>query len=90
MTILIRSAAPIARKNYHCDACEYVRESVNEGIFSLSEYRQVVKAKRQGWKIRVGQKYKKEIQINQGDFVVYRAIPEMDELCRKYDLWPDW
>ena len=90
MANLIRTDTPIARKAYHCDACEYVRESVNQGFFTLSEYRQIVKAKRQGWSIKAGQQYIKQIQADQGDIITYRAIPEMDMLCHKYDLWPDW
>lgn len=90
MADLLRESKPVARKNYHCDACEYVRESMNQGFFTFAEYRQIVKAKRQDWSIKSGQQYIKQVQVDQGDIITYRAIPEMDTLCHKYDLFPDW
>ena len=86
----LRSKEPIARKEYWCDASEYVRESLSQTEFTYAEYREIVKAKRQGWKIKAGQKYVKQVQADGGEIITYRAIPAMNDLCNKYDLFPDW
>lgn len=85
----LRSEEPIARKEYWCDASEYVRESLSQTEFTYAEYREIVKAKRQGWKIKAGQKYVKQVQSDGGEIITYRAIPAMNDLCYKYDLFPD-
>ena len=86
----LRNEEPIARKDYWCDASEYVRESLSQTEFTYAEYREIVKAKRQGWKIKAGQKYVKQVQSDGGEIITYRAIPTMNDLCYKYDLFPDW
>ncbi len=90
MLQLIRESNPVAKKAYNCVACEYIREFLNQGYFTISDYRKIVKAKRQGWKIQPGQRYVKQVQVDGRELITYRAIPEMDELCNLYDLWPDW
>lgn len=87
----LRDDTPVARKTYLCDASEYVQEWLHQQIFTISEYREIVKAKRQGWKIQPGQKYIKQVGVDEGahEMMVYRAIPDMHDLCLKYDLFPD-
>lgn len=87
---LIRQSEPIARKSYNCVACEYIQDFLNQGYFTIADYRQIVIAKRQGWKIQPGQKYVKQTISDGGEIITYRAIPEMDALCSKYDLFPEW
>lgn len=84
---LISDSTPIARKEYHCDASGIVREYIQEGIFSIAEYRQIVKAKRQGYRILPGQQYVKQEAAESGTIRVWRAIPDMHDLCIKYDLY---
>jgi len=80
-------STPKARKDYRCDACEFINEAINEGYFSFAEMRLIVKAKRNGWKIKKGEIYDKCSGKFDGDFSVFRAIPEMNDLCLKHDLY---
>lgn len=79
----------IARKDHDCMASEFVRESLNEGIFNFSEYRDIVKAKKNDWKIKKGQKYLDCVCVADGHIYSFKAIIEMDYLCRFYDLYED-
>lgn len=92
MTQLLREETPVARKDYRCDAVEYVREMLDQEIFTISDLREIVKARRQGWAIKAGQKYYKQGQVDETarQILIFRAIPAMNDLCLKYDLFPDW
>lgn len=78
-----------AQKDYHCDACHFIQEYLNQGIFSFAEMRQIVKAKRNNWKIKKGEVYEKVSGKWDGDFAVFRAIPAMDALCIEHELYPE-
>jgi hypothetical protein len=89
MTTFLSDSKPVARKIHHCDASEFVREYINQGIFTIFEYRQIVKAKRNNWCILPGDSYIRQVFVRDGDFCCFKAIPEMDTLCWKYDLYED-
>lgn len=57
---------------------------------TFDELRLIVQARRNGWMIRPGQMYVLCIQKVDGDFCVFRAIPAIDDLCHKYDLYQEW
>ena len=80
----------VARKDHACMACEWL---LNDGLgnieFSISEYRQIVKARRNGWKIKKGQKYLHQVCKHDGEIVDFRAIPEINELCWKHEIYQD-
>ena len=86
---IIDTRYPVARKLHRCDASEYVREVISEGYFTLSELRTIVIAKRNGWMIQPRQVYYLQINKWGGDFNAFKAIPAMNELCIRYDLYPD-
>lgn len=85
---VISDSTPIARKDHRCDACDWL---INAGVtdlgLSFGEYREVVKAKRNGWKIKKGQRYFKQVNIYDGEFGVFKGIPAITEICQKYDLF---
>lgn len=78
-----------ARKDYRCEASDWIWEQVNEGLFTFAEMRLIVKARREKWRIKKGQKYIKCQGKYMGEFTVFRARPELDELCRKYELYQE-
>lgn len=87
---LLSKSEPLARKEYSCDASVWFYNCampVENGMFTYEELRAIVKARRSSWCIKPGQKYLKFAQIQDGDFCVFRAIPEMHAICRKYDLY---
>lgn len=81
-----------ARKDYHCMACENINEAWNGAdilalpVDELIEYQ---KAKANGFMIKAGEKYLFQSGVYDGQFYTYRAIPEMNDLCHKYDLFPE-
>ena len=82
-------STPIARKDYRCDASEYVCDRVGDQLFSFADYRIIVRAKRDGWKIKKGQRYEKCVGKWDGEWSTFRARQDMHELCLKYDLYQE-
>jgi hypothetical protein len=85
----ISSSTPVARKEYPCDASDWILQDMSNlnGELSFSEWRQVVKAKRKRWKIRPGERYVKQVNKTDGELFTFRAIPEIHEICLKLDLY---
>lgn len=90
MITVIHESTPIARKAYWCDACEFIQEAIGDTTFTISDLRLIVKARRNGWKIQPGQRYIRQFNSDYGETWTFRAIPEMDAICRKYDLYPEY
>lgn len=91
---LIAITRPVARKRYLCNACEWIAAllpyDLTDYKLTCSELREVVRARRNNWQIVPGQQYIREIQKEDGELVVWRAIPAIDAICRKYDIYEDW
>lgn len=90
--MLIRKSTHVARKTYTCDASEWLHNGDLRGFIydckpTYAELRAIAKAKRNCWRIVLGQEYIKEVGRYQGDFYTWRAIPEIDAICRKYNLY---
>lgn len=86
----IFESTPQARKQHTCDACQVVLDAIGARPFTISDYRLIVKAKRQGYTIQPGQRYVRQFNTDGSDKWTYRALPEMHELCRRFDLFPEW
>lgn len=82
---VLREEYPIARKDYNCSACEWIREDISG--FEFAELRKIVMARKNGWKIKKGQRYIKQINICDGDFYVYKAIPDIHDICIEHDIF---
>lgn len=90
MSIVLSDTQPIAKKDYHCDACAWLLNGGFPEGMKISEWRSIVKAKRNGWKVKVGQKYLRQTGIYDGDFYCTKSIPEIHEICLKYDVYENW
>lgn len=87
--VLLSESRPKAKKDHDCIACEFIRESLNQGYFTFEQYREIVKAKRNGWKIKKGNIYLRQNCVSDGHVYTFKAIPEMAELCSELDLYPE-
>ena len=91
MVTVIHESTPTARKAYRCDACEWIENYINDGVtFTIADYRRIVKARRNGWMIQPGQRYIRQFNTDGNEAWTFRAIPEIAELCVKYELYDDW
>ena len=88
MKTLIRERTPVARKDYHCGASEVLLQHGTE-VLTFAEKREMVKARRQGYKILKGQRYINQCMSNDGELYTFKAIPSIHGLCLKHDLYWD-
>jgi hypothetical protein len=88
MVTVISESRPTARKEHDCGACEWLLAyGVNGMGYSFSELREVVKAKRNNWKIMKGQKYVRQTNTFEGQLYTFKVIPEIHNICLKYNLY---
>lgn len=81
---------PKARKDYPCEACQWLlNDCWQEADYTPEEWQQMEQAKADGYKILSGQKYIKVSGKWEGEFAVFRARPEIDAICQKYDIYQE-
>jgi len=54
-----------------------------------TEKRAIIKARRNNWKIQPGQRYIRQAVVWEGRLGTFKAIPEMHDICVKYDLYEE-
>jgi len=85
---IISSRKPIAKRDCYCMACEWItNEDITEIKLTFSEYRDIIKAKNNGYKIKQGQRYIYQLNAKDGEIWTFRAIPEIHEICIKYEIY---
>lgn len=91
MARILSDTKHIARKTHVCNACEWVENIVVDNLhdynFTCTELREIVKARRNKWQIVPGQQYRKVVEVIDGRLEVWRALPAIDAICRKYDIY---
>ena len=93
---------PTARKTYECNACLFIFEGFGNtrgGLmsflsyhpFTLTEKKQILKARNNKYQIRIGEKYVRQTLIDESskDFFCVKSIPEIHDICCKYDLYEE-
>jgi len=81
---------PTAKKEYICDACrEWDNSGYGQFDVSHDDWLIVQAAKADRWRILPGQKYIKVKYADDGTIKVYRARPDMDELCQRLELFDE-
>jgi hypothetical protein len=78
-----------AQKDYPCDACEWVIPYFTEGHFTPEEELIIERAIFNECKIKKGTIYRKLVGIWDGEWVVFRSIPEIDDIALEYDFYPE-
>lgn len=91
MATLISEQTPIAKKDYECMASLFLDGVGRPDFFDcISDYRAYIKARNNGFKVRKGEKYIRQFcRDSGGDTYTFIAIPEIHEICLKYDLYLD-
>lgn len=84
---IIEDTNPKARKDYLCDACWSIRESMVYPDDFLGEDLEALKrAEANGWKIKKGDTYFKQKNKVDGELSTFRCIPEIADIYFKNDL----
>ena len=92
MSRVISNSYPVARKNYGCDACNWVTEWLDEfvAILTFTEKRVVARARMNGWRIMKGEMHNKATIVGcDGELYTWRAITAIHELCVEHDVYED-
>lgn len=88
-----KSKIVTARRDYGCDACTWISEMYDDiidviGTMTFAEKRSIAKAHLNGWRIMKGEKHLTCTIIGcEGEIFTLRVIPEIDAICRKYDIY---
>jgi len=78
---------PVARKEYHCQASDWITNYMCDDDFTPEELIIFKKAQAEKFKILKGTQYRKVSGIWEGESSVFRARPDMDDICQKYDIY---
>lgn len=79
-----------ARKDHRCMACEFLLQVHNlHGRLTPEEERAVSRAWADGWKIKKGQEYIRQVNKHEGDVYTFKARPDIHGICLKYDFYPE-
>lgn len=89
MISIIHESKPKARKNYSCDACEFIFNGDYRYGYTFTEFRAISIARRKCYRIVKGEKYIRQYNSDStsGETYTFRAIPEIHEICIKYRLY---
>jgi len=83
------NSEPIARKQYNCQASDWVNNTLCLDDLTEDERKAYKTAEAEGWKILKGTRYLKASGFYDGEPSVFRARPDMDAICQKYQLYSD-
>lgn len=87
---LLQHKIKVAKKEYNSDAYTFIDNCCDDfSMMSFSERRHIVEARRNKGRIFKGQKYLYQFIVEGGDTYSFRAIPELHEICIKYNIYPE-
>jgi len=91
MLTLVDQKFPIARKDHHCMACDFLQESLIDVVdmFTFSQKRSVVKARKNCWEIKRGEKYTRQFLVSGDDCWSFKGITDIHLICLEYELYPE-
>lgn len=78
---------PKARKEYPCEAAYWVLNRLDFEDLTSEDLAIVNQAKSERWKILKGTEYVKLSGMYEGEFSEFRARKDLDEICKKYELY---
>lgn len=89
MVTVLSELHPIAQKHYQCQACRTIIEYMHEDDFTPDELEAWNRAKANSFRIIPGQRYLQQNNTDGGPPYTWRAIPEIYDICAKYELFDD-
>ena len=89
MIVTLSESTQKARKEHNCMTREYIEDSINQGIFTFSEYRKIAKMIKSNWKIQIGEKYLRQNNLYDDGLFSFKASIPMHNLCCKYGLYTE-
>jgi len=90
MITVLRNTYPIAKKQYNCQAYEWISNVCDSfEDMTFSERKHIVIARKNKGNILKGQRYLYQVQVD-SKIITFRAIPELHEICLKYNIYPEY
>lgn len=82
---------PVARKEYHCQASEWIDNTIgwDECEYDEEDRPVIRKAREEGCKILKGTEYVKVSGKWEGDFYTFHARKDLNAICHKYELYAE-
>jgi hypothetical protein len=79
----------VAKKDYTCDGCVWINQNLCDfiGELTFTEKRELVRARKNKYKIIKGQTYIKTKGMWEGEFSVFRAIPTINQICHNHNIY---
>lgn len=88
MSTILSEGYRKARKDHDCNASDWL---INSGMcddeFTEDELISIESARANKWKIKKGDEYFRQGQIFDGEMITFKAIPAIDNICKKYDFY---
>jgi hypothetical protein len=86
---VISSGTRVARKDYHCEACDWLDNSCIEGEMEPEDEFLWQKIQQEGCKISKGEEYYFVTGSIGGEISTFKARIDANNLCNKYDLYQE-
>jgi hypothetical protein len=89
MNTLLRSSKHTAQKDYECNACLWLKDAIPHYLpkMTFGEYRSIVLARRDNYKVKKGMQYLRTTGLFEGDFYSCASRIEIDKICAKYNFY---
>lgn len=81
-----------AKKDHECMASLFFREGLGcygPKVFSFAEMREIIRMKRNRWKIKAGDSYIWQFNRYDNDAYLFKANPTIHAICCRLDLYPE-
>ena len=83
-----------ARKDHNCNSCEWLTSYSSKSEYLFKEFNfteeekeTIFKAENNRWKVKKGDSCDYIVGVYDGDFCAFYQIPEIHDICVKYDLY---
>jgi len=81
---------PVARKDYYCEGMDWIcNVGLGDDEYEPQDLAEINTARSEGSKILKWQRYIKVVGKWEGEFCTFRCRPEINEICKKYELYRD-